>query len=327
VTTEPTAALVCGDEQIPVRDERAGVVVAQVCESADEAIGPLTLQTYQAAADLRDAWQEATTATSGLTPAGDACANETPGSDRWGFGNIVCGTSDGKAQIRWTDARSDSLGVVESANDDVAALYEWWRTNARTLGREVKKPETKVTEPKTSAKSEPKPTPVPRKLVRVPGKPGNATCAATIKPIRDEWNRTWNISRVNFKNESGYERVVLQLERTGKNRSRTPTRAAVSRTSVNKLRKVVPQAPTPTRGKVAIALEINGIDDAPSLYNFRPSSLDYVKQISVVKTNGSWTVVIAAPQATCYQVRIPIWSTAATGKERSAEIFIDLKPR
>ncbi len=325
MTTEPTAALACGDEQISTRDERAGVVVAQACEPADEAIGPLTLQTYQATADLRDAWREATAATSGLTPAEEACANETPGSDKWGFGNIVCGTSDGKAQIRWTDARSDSLGVVEGTNDDVAALYEWWRTNARTLGREVKKPAAKTIEPRKSAK--PESTPAPRKLVRVPGKPSNATCAATIKPIPDEWDRTWNISRVNFKNESGYERVVLQLERTGKNRSRTPTRAVVSRTSVNKLRRAVPRAPTPTRGKVAIALEIDGIDDAPSLYNFRPSSLDYVKQISVVKTNGSWTVVIAAPQATCYQVRVPIWSTAATGKEKSAEIYIDLKPR
>ena len=163
--------------------------------------------------------------------------------------------------------------------------------------------------------------------MRVPGKPRSATCAASIDPIPDEWGRSWNITKVNFKNENGYERVVLQMVRTGKNRSKTPTQAAVSRTSVNKLRKTVPKAPTPTKGQVAIVLEIDGIDDAPSLYNFQPSSLDYLKQISIVKTNGRWTVVLASPLATCYQVRVPIWSSAATGNEKSAQIYIDLKPR
>jgi hypothetical protein len=37
--------------------------------------------------------------------------------------------------------------------------------------------------------------------------------------------------------------------------------------------------------------------------------------------------VIAAPEATCYQVRIPIWSKAASGSEKKAQIFVDLKPR
>jgi hypothetical protein len=97
--------------------------------------------------------------------------------------------------------------------------------------------------------------------------------------------------------------------------------------SVNKLRDAYPKAPKPNKGKVAIVLEIDGIDDAPTLYNFKPSSLNYVKQLSVFKSNGGYTTVIAAPEGICYQVRIPMWSAAATGSERKAEIFVDLKPR
>ena len=36
---------------------------------------------------------------------------------------------------------------------------------------------------------------------------------------------------------------------------------------------------------------------------------------------------MTTPAAICYQVRIPVWSKAATGDERKAEIYIDLKPR
>jgi hypothetical protein len=45
------------------------------------------------------------------------------------------------------------------------------------------------------------------------------------------------------------------------------------------------------------------------------------------KSNGGYTAVITTPAAICYQVRIPVWSKAATGNEQRAEIYIDLKPR
>ncbi len=38
-------------------------------------------------------------------------------------------------------------------------------------------------------------------------------------------------------------------------------------------------------------------------------------------------LVISAPQGTCYQMRIPVWGANATGKERTSEIYIDLKPK
>jgi hypothetical protein len=300
------------------------VVETQLCQPAEETVGQLTLQTFDGSADLRDAWQADADGSGDLAVSADACANETPGADKWGFGNIICGIRDGRAEIRWTDTRSDSLGVVEGADGDVAALYEWWRANARPLGRAAETDETtdQVTPEKT-----PKPSLTNRKLVRVPGKPGNATCAASIDPIPDEWDRTWNITKVNFKNENGYERVVLHLDRTGKNRSAKPTKATVSRMSVNKLREAFPKVTRGAKGKVAIVLDIDGIDDAPTLFGYKPSGLDYVKQVWIFKSKGGYTMTLTAPQATCYQVRIPVWSSAATGTEKKAQIYIDLQPR
>jgi hypothetical protein len=315
-----TSALTCVASEISNADARAGVTESQLCEPTVEAIGQLTLQTYADTAGLREAWQADTETTTDLVVDEDICANATPGADKWGFGNVVCGVSEGKAQIRWTDTRSGNLGVVVSETDDLAALHEWWEANARPLGRGLAD-QARATE-KTR-----KPTPAPRKLVRVPGKPGNATCARTIAPIQDEWGRTWRITKVNFRNEVGYERVVVQLERTGKNRSAKPTQAKVARMTLNGLRRTHANAPKPTKGKLAVVLDITGIDDGPTIYNYAPSGLDYVKQLSVFKNNGGYATSVTTPSAICYQVRIPIWSPAATGNEDRAEIYIDLTPR
>ena len=120
---------------------------------------------------------------------------------------------------------------------------------------------------------------------------------------------------------------VLRLDRTGKNRSARPTQAKVTRRTVKNLRSLFPRAPRATSGKLAIVLDIDGIDDSPTLVNYEPSSLDYVRQVSIFKSSGGYSTVITTPSAICYQVRIPIWSRAATGNERKAEIYIDLKPR
>jgi hypothetical protein len=74
-------------------------------------------------------------------------------------------------------------------------------------------------------------------------------------------------------------------------------------------------------------VELEGVRAAPELRRYRPSSIDYVREMSIVRNNGGRTVVLSTPQATCYQVRIPIWGLAASGNERTANIYIDLKPR
>ena len=52
-----------------------------------------------------------------------------------------------------------------------------------------------------------------------------------------------------------------------------------------------------------------------------------MRQLSIFKSNGGYSVSITTPSAICYQVRIPVWGKAATGNEKSAQIYIDLKPR
>ena len=52
---------------------------------------------------------------------------------------------------------------------------------------------------------------------------------------------------------------------------------------------------------------------------------ELVREMSIVRKGTGWAVVITSPKSTCYQVRIPIWGPSATGKERKAEIYIDLK--
>ncbi|MEX1345561.1 MAG: hypothetical protein AB1Z63_12930 [Candidatus Limnocylindrales bacterium] len=330
MTTEPTAGLTCTTGETSARDQRSGVTTTQLCETSDDSIGQLTLQTFDETTDLRDAWQADADVVADLEVDEVVCENATPGADKWGFGNLVCGVRDGRAEIRWTDTRSGTFGVARSETDDLESLHQWWRENARPLGRPASDSEDVPDEPK--ATMAPKPSKnenddAKRKLVRVPGKPRNATCSASIDPIPDEFDRTWNITKVNFRNERGYERVVLQLERTGKNRSRKATRTTVSRVAVKNLRRDYPKAPRPTKGKLAVVLGIDGIDDAPTLFNFRPSSLDYIRQVSIFKSSGGYTAVITTPAAICYEVRVPVWSQAATGNERKAEIYVDLKPR
>ena len=161
--------------------------------------------------------------------------------------------------------------------------------------------------------------------MRVPGKPRAATCSGSIFTVADEWDRTWRINRVKVENKTGYERVTLQLIRTGKNKSKTPTQARAQRMSVSDVTKKVANASKPGLGRIAFVIDLDGIDDAPGIRSYRPSGVNLVKEISVVKSPGGRTVIISAPLGTCYQMRIPVWGTNATGKEQRAEIFIDLQ--
>jgi hypothetical protein len=324
-----TAALIaragafdCMPAEPSTQDQRAGVLASVTCVPSDDGVGELTLQTLDDAESLRTEWQSAT-ASGALEPSEEACADGEPGTRKWGFGNVACESGDGTARITWTDSRTDTMGVVEGT-DDISAIYDWWHANARRLGRGE--------EPGTSAQAEPNPPkatppPVQRRLVRVPGKPRAASCAPAGPTIPDEWDRKWRINRVTFQNETGYERVILQLERTGKNRGRKATEARTRRMTLSRMAEILPQAPKPRRGLIAIVVELDGVRNAPDLRGYRPSNIDLVREISIVRNDGGRAVVLTTPQATCYQVRIPVWGLAADGDERSASIFIDLKQR
>jgi hypothetical protein len=44
-------------------------------------------------------------------------------------GQIACGTYKNYATLTWTTDAKNVLGHLTSSNSDVAALYQWWRTN------------------------------------------------------------------------------------------------------------------------------------------------------------------------------------------------------
>jgi hypothetical protein len=321
---EQAPELGCEPTSLSAREEGAGVIAAITCEPPQSVAAQLTLEAFEDADALRTSWQEASTAGGSLEQSDDACRTNAPGTRKWGFGSIACLVEGDVARISWTDARTSTLGSVVGASDDIPALYGWWRSNGRALGR-TDEPDT--TTPPEDKKPEATPKPKRGKLVRVPGKPKAISCVAISDPIPDEWGRTWRLTTINFENERGYERVLLNLKRTGKNRSNTPTRALIERMPVSKVRNRVPTAPTPSRGRVAIVVDLDGVREAPRLRAFRPSGLDLVREVSVVRSDGGTSVVIAAPQRTCYELRIPIWGPNATGKEQQAQVFIDLKQR
>ena len=298
------------------------------CDTGADDIDRVTLRSFEDDDTLRSWWQSGSEVTSSLELKDDACTGGT-GARKWGFGTVACIREDGLSQVRWTDSRIDLLGVVESTSDDIPALFQWWRENARRLGRADAGSTDASTPEATPKPATPKPRvtpkPTPGKLIRVPGKPRAATCSGAIFRVPDEWDRTWRINKVKVENKSGYERVILQLLRTGKNGGKPRTRALAQRMSSSDVNKAVPSAPRPSVGGISIVVELKGIDDGPRIRRYRPTGVNLVKEISVVGSGNSRTVIVSVPQGTCYQMRIPVWGPNATGKEQRAEVFIDLQ--
>ncbi len=67
-----------------------------------------------------------------LTNCGDAGQSPTPwhqGNATTNAGQVACGTYQGAAEIIWTTDAKNVLSYIRGSNADVAALYQWWRTN------------------------------------------------------------------------------------------------------------------------------------------------------------------------------------------------------
>ncbi len=303
-----------------VFDDPDAAIAAVACEPPVETVGQLALHSFEDSDVMRESWETDATVATEVEEADDACKTSEPGTRKWGFGNITCLIDDdGLAQLRWTDARIGMLGRAKATNDDIPALFAWWQENGRKIGRtgDSAPAEPKDDEPKASK---------PGKLVRVPGAPKDITCS-TGDPLPDEWDRAWRLKNIVFRNRAGYERVILNLERTGKNRSKWPTQALVERMPVSAVAKAVPKASKPRRGRLAYVVRLDGVRDAPNLFRYRPNDLDLIKEVSVVKDGAGRAVVISVPKDTCYQMRIPVWGPNATGNERKAEVFIDFKTK
>lgn len=315
-----TSALGCEVPADPTGVFDAAAVAGVICAPAESSVDRLTIQAFADAAALDDHWQRELDAdTPALEETEDACRGGAPGSRAWGNGAVACLIDEGRAQVRWTDERTSSYGTAEGADDDLAGLYRWWRQTARPLGQST---DTGPAEPQETDPAE-----TPRPLVRVPGQPRAITCDAAIDPIADVWEREWRIRNVEFRSRGGFERVIINLERAGRNDTDRPTQAIVERMPASDVARAVEGASSPGRGQTAIVVRLDGITDAPDLRSYRPTAVALVRELSIARGGGSRTVILSTTQDTCYQVRVPVWSNSATGRERRAEIFVDLEER
>jgi len=306
----------------PLRGDQptdTGAQAAIECTPDSNEVSQMTLLGFSDADELRDHWLAETGALEpALEETADACDGAQSGTRKWGFGNVACliDQDTDTARILWTDRRNQTYGVVDGADTDISSLFAWWRSNARPLGRDA--------DGSTPARVEPTPSKAPS-LVRVPGPPRAIVCTDLSEPIVDQWGRTWRVKNVDFLENPKYERVVINLERTGTVRNGNETAVTVERMPVPQLKAAVPNAPIPRKGRTAIVVRMEGVKNAPNLLAYRPSSTDIIKELSIVKDGKSRTAVLGVTREACYQVRVPVFGSSATGKERKAEVYIDLK--
>ncbi|MFO7533803.1 MAG: hypothetical protein R6W93_15200 [Candidatus Limnocylindrales bacterium] len=322
---ERTAPLSCSPLPAAEVEQDAGVVAAVTCLPPDAPAVRVLIQVFADSTELGAEWRSRIEAAAPpLDESEEACRDGRPGTRKWGFGDIACLVDDGVAEAWWTDRRTQTLGRIEGASDDVTTVYEWWRTTARPLGR------TEGEEAAPPARPDASEGPTisdPPALVRVPGPPRAISCDATGESIPDEWGRAWRIKNIDLLERGGYERVVVNLVRTGRNRTDQPTQAGIERMPRSRVATAVPGAPRPRRGRTAIVVRLDGVREGPDLRGYRPSGTDLARELSVVRDDRGRVVIISVPPGTCYQLRIPVWGDSASGEEARAEVYIDLKER
>jgi hypothetical protein len=291
----------------------AAVEAAVRCEPEGGAAARLTLVTYSDADELRDAWSAQLEAIQpSLEEAEDACEGGTIGVGRWGFGRLACGIEDGSAMVAWTDSRSGLLGIARGSGPEVSELYAWWQDDAKPLGR-IANEGPSTSEPETDGRTG-----------RVPGAPGDAVCTSLDEPIVDTHGRTWQVERVRFVGEPDLERVVFVLQRTGRVRPGRGAVVTVDRMPIADVISEVPGASRPERGRTALVIRMQGVNRAPALRAHRPEGVDLIRELSIVRGDGSRTAILSVNGDACYQVRIPVFGPSASGNEDRAEVIIDI---
>jgi hypothetical protein len=239
-----------------------------------------------------------------------ACEEGTAGVRRWGFGRLVCWIADGTAMLSWTDSRSHLLGTVQGTGPDLGELYSWWQEDARPLGR-IAAEDASPSGPDAGSP-----------LVRVPGAPDDVICRSLDQPIVDQHGRSWQIERVRFLGRPRYERVVFDLQRTS--RTGRGVEVTIDHLPVTDVASEVPGSETPGSGRTALVVRMHGVTRAPDLQAYRPTDVDMVDELSLVRGAGSRTAILSLAGDGCYQVRIPVFGPSASGAEDRAEIFIDI---
>jgi hypothetical protein len=115
-----------GDDEVFDR----GAWAAIRCASPGPGIAELALFSLTDAATLDAFWRWRLEQ---LDPrpaeAADACLGGGQGVTTWTHGVVVCHIPDvGRrlAMIRWTDARTNTYGVLDATIDDMGIVHDWW---------------------------------------------------------------------------------------------------------------------------------------------------------------------------------------------------------
>ncbi len=117
----------CKSQELTEAGELAELICGQSPDSSGPGSGVYAL--FSDSTNLASAFS-ATIKDVSLAACGDA--GQSPGTWKQNGqtgGQIACGTYKNYATLTWTTDAKNVLGHLTSANTDVNALYQWWRTN------------------------------------------------------------------------------------------------------------------------------------------------------------------------------------------------------
>ena len=117
----------CKSQELTEAGELAELICGQSPDSSGPGSGVYAL--FSDSTNLGSAFSS-TIKDVALAACGDA--GQSPGTLKQNGqtgGQIGCGTYKDHATLTWTTDAKNVLGHLTSANSDVNALYQWWRTN------------------------------------------------------------------------------------------------------------------------------------------------------------------------------------------------------
>ncbi|MFV2064472.1 MAG: zinc ribbon domain-containing protein [Chloroflexota bacterium] len=294
-----------------------GAQAAIRCVNPGSGVGQLAMFTFPTQGELNAYWIEKMDSIGlPLTETSLACVDSAASAPVWGPGDLACYSRGGEAQIRWTDDRTGMYALLDATDGDIDALYRWWRSKGRRLGRPLDETPGR---PDTGPRLTIPPT------VGDPGSPTAISCDPS-EDIEDAWGRTWRVTQVSFFNRNGYERVILHLERTGFASGSATTSVGVRRIANADLPFELPAAPAPGSGRWTIDVDLStGIRDATGLRAYAPSGMSAVKELSMLRGSSPHEALVSVSGSGCYQVRVPVFEPSASGDEQKGEIYLDIE--
>jgi hypothetical protein len=145
-----------------------------------------------------------------------------------------------------------------------------------------------------------------------------------IARIADPRGREWRVVRVRAVERGSFERVALDLQRTGTGDG--PTRASARSFGTADIRDVIPRADRPSSGRTTIGVNLAaGFDGTVAITGFRPRGTEVVREVSTYPAaSGSAWVAISTSGDGCVRLDAPAWRRDVATD--SATLTVDVRP-